>query len=57
MLIERLRENTTLTGAQCVDALLADRAADAAAALRPAGIALLQELRSFEAILGTRRDT
>jgi len=57
MLIERLRENTTLSGEQCVDALLADRPADEAAALRPAGIALLRELRSFEAILGTRIST
>lgn len=54
MLVERLRENTTLTGAQCVDALLADRPADEAAVLRPAGIALLRELQSFEAVLGTR---
>lgn len=54
MLVERLRENATLTGAQCVEALLADRTADEADALRPAGIALLRELQSFEAILGTR---
>jgi hypothetical protein len=54
MLIERLRENTALTGALCLDALLAERPADEAAALRPAGLALLLELRSFEAILGTR---
>jgi hypothetical protein len=54
MLIERLRENASLTGEQCVDALLADRPAEDAAALRPAGVALLRELQSFEAILGTR---
>jgi hypothetical protein len=56
VLIEKLRENATLTGAQCVDALLADRSLEDAAALRPAGLALLRELQSFEAILGTRLD-
>jgi len=55
-LIERLRANAELTGAQCVDALLADRPTEEAAALRPAGFALLRELQSFEAILGTRID-
>jgi hypothetical protein len=54
LLIERLRENTDLSGEQCLDALLAGRADDEVAALRPAGIALLRELKSFEAILGTR---
>ena len=54
MLIERLRENTEFTGAQCVDALLVDRSPEEIAVLRPAGIALLHELQSFEAILGTR---
>jgi hypothetical protein len=54
ILIERLRENRELSGAQCIDALLADRSAEEAAALRPAGLALLRELQSFEAILGTR---
>jgi len=54
MLIERLRENMQLTGEQCLDALLADRDEKESAALRPAGIALLRELKSFEAILGTR---
>jgi hypothetical protein len=55
MLIERLRENTELTGAQCVDALLDGRSAEEVAVLRPAGLALLRELQSFEAILGTRQ--
>lgn len=54
MLVERLRENTTLTGAQVVETLLADRGPDEAAALRSAGLALLRQLKSFEAILGTR---
>ena len=54
MLIERLRENSELTGAQCVDALLGDRPAEEIAVLRPAGIGLVRELKSFEAILGTR---
>jgi hypothetical protein len=34
--------------------LLAGRPTEEAAALRPAGLALLRELQSFEAILGTR---
>jgi len=54
LLVERLRENTQLRGEQCLDALLVDRNAEEASALRPAGIALLRELKSFEAILGTR---
>ena len=54
VLIEKLRENQTLTGNECIDALLADRSHEEAAALRPAGLALLRELQSFEAILGTR---
>jgi len=54
MLIERLRENSDLTGTQCIDAVLAERGAQDASALRPAGLALLRELQSFEAILGTR---
>jgi hypothetical protein len=54
MLVERLRENTTLSGAEVVDALLAERAPGDAAALRPAGLALLAQLKAFEAILGTR---
>jgi hypothetical protein len=54
MLIEHLRANAELTGTQCVDALLAGRPTEEAAALRPAGLALLRELQSFEAILGTR---
>ena len=53
LLIERLRENTQLSGEQCVDALLAERGADARA-LRDAGIAVLRELQAREAILGTR---
>ena len=52
LLIERLRENTDLSGEQCVDALLAERGADAHA-LRDAGIAVLRELQAREAILGT----
>ena len=52
LLIERLRQNTELSGEQCVDALLAERGADAHA-LRDAGIAVLRELYLREAILGT----
>jgi hypothetical protein len=53
VLIERLRENASLSGAQCVDALLAERGVDANAELRDAGLSMLRTLQSFEAILGT----
>ena len=52
LLIERLRENTELSGEQCLNALLAERGADAPD-LRAAGIAVLRELQEREAILGT----
>jgi uncharacterized protein len=54
MLIERLQENTELTGLQCLDALLATHAAGDSGGLREAGKAVLVELREREAILGTR---
>lgn len=54
MLIERLQENTELTGLQCLDALLAAHAAGDGGALREAGKAVLAELKEREAILGTR---
>lgn len=54
MLIERLRENTELTGGQCLDTLLAERNAAEDAGLREAGRAMLANLKTFEAILGTR---
>ena len=57
MLIERLRANDGLTGAQCVDALLAERGVEAGTELRNAGLAMLRNLQSFEAILGTRAGT
>jgi len=53
LLIERLRDNTELSGAQCLDALLAEHG-DASAQLRAAGTAVLRELQEREAILGTR---
>jgi hypothetical protein len=53
LLIERLSGNTELTGAQCLEALLAEHG-DASAPLREAGLAVLRELREHEAILGTR---
>lgn len=56
LLIERLQENTQLTGLQCIDALLSGREADEIAQLRPAGIAVLAMLKEHEAILGTRTD-
>jgi len=51
LLVERLRENSELSGEQCLDALLAEQAAPQ---LRDAGIAMLGELKEREAILGTR---
>ena len=51
LLIERLRDNTTLTGEQCLGALLEEQGA---LQLREAGIAMLRELRGHEAIIGTR---
>ena len=53
LLIERLRDNTKLSGAQCLDALLAEHG-DTSPQLRDAGLAVLRELRAHEAILGTR---
>jgi hypothetical protein len=54
MLIERLQANSEQTGTQCVDALLADYEPAIARDLRAAGLAMLTELKSQEAILGTR---
>jgi len=54
LLIERLQANTTLTGQQCLDALLAERGAAHDESLREAGAAMLRELKAHEAILGTR---
>jgi len=54
LLIERLRENSELTGGQCLDALLAERGAADDASLRAAGRVMLANLKAFEAILGTR---
>ncbi len=53
MLIERLRENSQLNGLQCLDALLTERGDAATPALRDAGKAVLAELKTREAILGT----
>jgi len=58
MLIERLRENTRLTGLECLNALLldrgnADRGHTDTVALLEAGKAVLAELKAREAILGT----
>lgn len=54
LLIERLRENTRLNGTECLEALLAERGAAGDPALREAGIAMIANLRGFEAILGTK---
>jgi hypothetical protein len=53
LLIERLRDNTELSGIECLDALLAEHG-DTSAQLHEAGIAVLRELHEREAILGTR---
>ena len=52
LLIERLRDNSEHSGAQCLDALLAEQGVPQ---LRDAGIAMLRELHEHQAILGTRR--
>ena len=56
MLIERLQENTRLTGLECLDALLAERGDVEATALREAGKAVLNQLKAYAAILGTTGD-
>ena len=55
LLIEQLQQNTTLTGAECLDALLAAHGNAADENLRHAGRAMLRELKANEAILGTLR--
>ena len=52
MLVETLQQNESLSGTACVEQVLAQAGADAAA-LRDAGLATLRDLRNFEAILGT----
>ncbi len=52
MVIERLQQNDDRTGGQCVDDLLADEDIDDPALL-DAGRAMLRDLKSYEAILGT----
>ena len=53
LLIERLRDNTELSGAECLAALLAEHG-DNSPQLRDAGIAVLREMHEREAILGSR---
>lgn len=53
LLIERLQQNTHHTGLECLDALLAERDADSREELRGHGVAVLAELKRYEAILGT----
>jgi hypothetical protein len=53
MLVEKLQQNETSSGAQCVDGLLAEHAFAEPQTLRTAGQETLALLRSFEAILGT----
>jgi len=53
MLIERLQQNSQLSGLQCLDALLAERGDADAATLREAGKDVLLQLKEYAAILGT----
>ncbi len=54
MLIERLQQNTQLSGRACLQTLLAGYDPDIAQNLRVAGEAMLTELMQREAILGTK---
>ena len=54
MLIERLQQNTQLSGRACLHALLAEYDPGVAGNLRDAGEAMLSELMQREAILGTK---
>jgi len=54
LLIERLQQNESLTGNQCLEQLLADHGVAGNAEMRAAGIAMLRDLQTNEAILGTR---
>jgi hypothetical protein len=53
LLIERLQQNTTQTGLQCLEALLTEHGSPDNAALRDAGVTVLRELKANEALLGT----
>ena len=53
LLIERLRENKTSSGADCLAALLAEQGLGDDAALHAAGAEMLRNLTDYEAILGT----
>ncbi len=53
LLLQKLQENTTNTGLECLDALLRENGQDSDAALREGGIAVLHELKARQAILGT----
>ena len=52
LVIERLQQNETRTGAQCLDELLAEQGIDDPT-LRDTGRAMLRDLKTYEAILGT----
>ncbi len=56
LLIERLQANTQATGSECLDALLGERGESGNADFRQAGQAAIVQLKSREAILGTRVD-
>ena len=56
LLIERLQANCESTGLQCLDALLAERGESDNDDFRQAGRAAIAQLKSREAILGTRAD-
>jgi uncharacterized protein len=55
ILIERLQQNETLSGNECLDNLLTNYPSADATTLRSAGRTMLETLKSFEALLGTAR--
>jgi len=53
LLLERLQQNSTLSGRACLDALLTELGRDEPA-LRDSGLGILRHLRERDALLGTR---
>lgn len=53
LLLERLQENRSISGLECLETLLVEVAPQHTAELREAGIAVMRDLHASEAILGT----
>lgn len=53
VLLERLEKNSTLSGSECLDQLLSEIESEDKGALRQAGIKMLNNLKSSDALLGT----